>query len=64
MNTKLLLLAAIASLIAGVLLAFLLEYITTTGNTQTIRSYQEDSRGYASPAEEGPRLSGTVEETG
>ena len=64
MNTKLLLLAAIASLIAGVLLAFLLEYITTTSNVQSIRSFPEDSRGYVPPTEEGPRLSETVEEAG
>jgi uncharacterized protein involved in exopolysaccharide biosynthesis len=64
MNTKLLLLAAIASLIAGVLLAFLLEYVTTASNIQGIYSFQEDSQGYSSSAGEGPRLSETVEETG
>jgi uncharacterized protein involved in exopolysaccharide biosynthesis len=64
MNTRLLVLAAIASLIAGVLLAFLLEYVTTASNIQGIYSFQEDSHGYSSSAGEGPRLSETVEETG
>jgi uncharacterized protein involved in exopolysaccharide biosynthesis len=64
MDTKILALAGLASLIAGVLLAFLLEYITTASNAQDIRSLQESSREPSPSAGQGPRLSETVEETG
>ena len=70
MNTKLLVLAGIASVIAGVLAAFLLEYVTAASNFQEIHSLRGDyherapSAGRSLSTGEGPRLAETVEETG
>jgi uncharacterized protein involved in exopolysaccharide biosynthesis len=64
MNTKILVLAGVASLIAGVLLAFLLEYISTASHFQEIRTLEQDPREHLTSAGEGPRLSETVEEAG